>query len=126
MDGLYPMDVLYPRRQNMNIMEREEKGVTVFVLDGRVDTQGAVMMDKALQAAVSQAKYKLVMDMTDVTYISSAALRSLADVLTKSKKAGGDLKLVALSPKILRVFRIIGFDKYFSIFDTVEAALIAF
>ena len=41
---------------------------------------------------------------------------------TKSKKAGGDLKLVALSSKILRVFRIIGFDRYFSIYDTVETA----
>ena len=110
----------------MNIMEREEKGVTVFVVDGRVDTQGAVAMDKALQASVAQGKYKLVMDMTDVTYISSAALRSLADILTKNKKAGGDLKLVALSSKILRVFRIIGFDKYFSIYDTVEAAQAAY
>ena len=106
----------------MNILVREEKGVTVFTLDGRVDTQGAVVMDQSLQAAVAQGKYKLVMDMTDVTYISSAALRSLADVLTKSKKVGGDLKLVALSSKILRVFRIIGFDRYFSIYDTVEAA----
>ena len=110
----------------MNILMREDKGVTVFTLDGRVDTQGAVMMDKSLQAAIDQGKYNMVMDMTDVSYISSAALRSLADVLTKSKKAGGDLKLVALSSKIVRVFRIIGFDRYFSFYDTVEAALAAF
>jgi anti-sigma B factor antagonist len=110
----------------MNILEHENNGVTVFVLDGRVDTQGAVVMDQALQAAVAQGKYKIVMDMSDVTYISSAALRSLADVLTRSKKAGGDLKLVALNSKILRVFRIIGFDKYFSIYETLEVAQAAF
>jgi anti-anti-sigma factor len=110
----------------MNILVREDHGVTIFTVDGRVDTQGAVTMDQSLQAAVVQGQYKMVMDMTDVTYISSAALRSLADVLTKSKKAGGDLKLVALSSKILRVFRIIGFDRYFSIYDTVEAAQAAF
>ncbi len=106
----------------MNIVEQEQNGVTIFVLDGRVDTQGAIVMDKYLQDAIAQGKYKLIMDMTDVTYISSAALRSLADILTKSKKGGGDLKLVALNSKILRVFRIIGFDKYFSIFDSIEAA----
>jgi anti-anti-sigma factor len=110
----------------MNILVREEKGMTVFTLDGRVDTQGAVTMDLSLQSAVNQGKYQMVMDMTDVSYISSAALRSLADVLTKCKKGGGDLKLVALSSKILRVFRIIGFDRYFSIYDTVEAALAEF
>ena len=37
----------------MNIIERDQNGVTVFELDGRVDTQGAVDMDMALQAAVS-------------------------------------------------------------------------
>jgi anti-anti-sigma factor len=110
----------------MNIVERDEKGMTIFVLDGRVDTQGSVIMDQALQAAAGKGNYKIILDMTDVTYISSAALRSLADILTKSKKAGGDLKLVALSSKIMRVFRIIGFDKYFSIYDTVEAAQAAF
>jgi anti-anti-sigma factor len=110
----------------MNIIERDEKDVAVFVIDGRVDTQGSGIMDQALQAAVDQGKYKMILDMTEVTYISSAALRTMADVLTKNKKAGGDLKLVALSSKILRVFRIIGFDKYFSIYDTVEAAQAAF
>lgn len=110
----------------MNIVERDEQGVTVFTLDGRVDTQGSVTMDQALQAAVGKGQYKMILDMTEVTYISSAALRSMADVLTKNKKAGGDLKLVALSSKILRVFRIIGFDKYFSLYDTLEAAQAAF
>ncbi len=110
----------------MNILVREDKGVTVFTVDGRVDTQGAVAMDQSLQAAVNQGKYKMVMDMTDVTYISSAALRSLADVLTKSKNAGGDLKLAAMNAKILRVFRIIGFDRYFSMYDSVSEAQAAF
>ena len=110
----------------MNIVEHDEKGVAIFVIDGRVDTQGSVIMDQALQGAVGQGKYKMILDMTDVTYISSAALRSMADILTKNKKSGGDLKLVALSSKILRVFRIIGFDKYFSLYDTVEAAQAAY
>ncbi len=110
----------------MNITERETRNVHVFVMEGRIDTQGAVEMDQAMQAAVAAGKSRMAIDMTEVTYISSAALRTLADVLTKNKKAGGDLKLIGLNPKILRVFRIIGFDKYFSIFDSVDAALAAF
>ena len=110
----------------MNIIERDDNGVAVFLIDGRVDTQGSSIMDQALQVGVENGKFKMILDMTDVTYISSAALRSMADVLTKNKKAGGDLKLVGLNAKILRVFRIIGFDKYFSIYDTVEAAQAAF
>jgi anti-anti-sigma factor len=110
----------------MNILERDENGVTVFVLEGRIDTEGAVDMDLALQAAASEGQHKMVLDMAKVRYIGSAGLRTLADVLTKNKDAGGDLKLVALNPKVQRVFRIIGFDKFFSIYDALEAAMADF
>ena len=110
----------------MNIIERDQNGVTVFEVDGRIDTQGAVDLDLALQAAVSGGKHKMVLDMANVGYISSAGLRTLADVLTKNREEGGDLKLVALNRRVLRVLRIIGFDKFFSLYDTVEAAIADF
>ena len=110
----------------MNITERTEKDVNVFVLEGRIDTQGAVDMELALQSAVAAGKHKMVLDMAEVRYISSAGLRTLADVLTRNQDAGGDLMLVALNPKVLRVFQIIGFDKFFAIHDTVDAAVAAF
>jgi anti-sigma B factor antagonist len=112
--------------KSMDITERAENDVTVFVLAGRIDTQGAVEMDNALQAAVSQGKHKMVLDMGEVRYISSAGLRTLADVLTKNKRANGDLKLAALSPRVRRVLEIIGFDNFFSIHDTVQDALVDF
>jgi anti-anti-sigma factor len=71
---------------------------------------------------VSEGQHKMVLDMAEVRYICSAGLRTLADVFTKNREQGGDLKLVALNPKVLRVFRIIGFDKFFSVYDTIEAA----
>ena len=107
----------------MNIAKREEKGISVFVLGGRIDTQGTIELDQALQTAISEGKHKMILDMSEVNYVSSAALRTLADVLTKNKENQGDLKLVSLSHKVLRVFRIIGFDRFFSIYDTVQVAL---
>ena len=106
----------------LDILEREEDGITVFMLKGRIDTQGAVDMDLALQAAVSEGKHKMVLDMAEVRYIGSAGLRTMADVLTKNMEAGGDLKLVAVNRKVLRVLRIIGFDKFFSIYDSFREA----
>ena len=110
----------------MNIAERAENGVTVFVLEGRIDTQGAVEMDKALQAAVAQGKHKMVLDMTGVRYISSAGLRTLADVLTKNKQANGDLKLAALNQRVMRVLQVIGFDNFFSIHEAAQDAIADF
>ena len=110
----------------MNITEREQKGVTIFLLDGRVDSEGAVDLDLALQAATSEGKNKMILDMSQVRYINSSGLRTLADILTQNKAEGGDLKLVNLNPKVQRVLQIIGFDKFFAIYATVEDALATF
>jgi anti-anti-sigma factor len=110
----------------MNITEREQQGVTIFVLEGRVDSEGAVDMDLALQAATAEGKYKLVLEMSQVRYINSAGLRTLADVLTQAKESGGNVCLVDLNPKVRRVFQIIGFDNFFDIYDSLDAALASF
>ena len=106
----------------MDIDERTENGITIFTLQGRIDTRGAVDLDLALQEAVMAGKYKMVLDMSGVRYISSAGLRTLADVLTKNRENDGDLKLVALPVKVMRVLQIIGFDNFFSMYDSAEAA----
>ncbi len=110
----------------MNITEREQNGITIFVMEGRVDSEGAVDMDLALQTATSEGKCKIVLDMSQVRYINSAGLRTLADILTQNKQSGGDLKLVNLHSKVARVFQIIGFDKFFNIYPTVDEALKSF
>ncbi len=110
----------------MNITQRVEGDVTVFLPEGRIDTQAATDMDQALQSAVSAGKHNMVVDMSGVDYISSVGLRALAAVLVKSRAEGGDMKLAALNPRVTRVFRIIGFDVLMSIHDTPEAAIAEF
>ena len=110
----------------MNITEREQTGITIFTLDGRVDSEGAVDLDLALQSATSEGKYKLILEMSAVRYINSAGLRSLADILTQTQDNNGSLKLVDLNPKVRRVFQIIGFDKFFELYDTIEEAIATF
>ncbi len=110
----------------MKITQRSENGVRVFVLEGRIDSEGAVQLDDTLRDAVETGGVKLVLDMTDVQYMNSAALRTLADVITKTREKGGDLKLAALQPKVRRVLQIVGFDRFSSIHDTLQAALADF
>ncbi len=110
----------------MNITQRVEGDVTVFLPEGRVDTQAATEMDQALQAAMSAGNPNMVVDMSRVDYISSAGLRALAAAQVRSKAEGGDMKLAALNARVTRVFRIIGFDLLMSIHDTPEAAIAEF
>jgi anti-sigma B factor antagonist len=110
----------------MEITQRVEGDITVVAPDGRIDTLAAEQLDEVLQAALAEGKYKIVVDMSKVEYISSAGLRSLAAVLVKCRDEGGDMKLAALNERVTRVFKIIGFDLLMSVTDTPEAAIAQF
>lgn len=106
----------------MDISERNDNGVVIFTLKGRVDSAGANEMDQALQRAATNGQHKMILDMAETTYINSAGLRTLADFLTRNRDNDGDLLLVALHPKVERVFKIIGFDKFFKTYPNVVSA----
>jgi len=110
----------------MNLSEQTSNGVVVIVLDGRIDTEGAVALEEALRARLEADQYRIVLDMTGVQYVNSAALRSLAEAILTCRAQGGDLKLVALQPKVRRVLQIVGFDRYSAIYETQQAALADF
>ncbi|MBP8972867.1 MAG: STAS domain-containing protein [Anaerolineae bacterium] len=110
----------------MNLSEQTTNGVVVIVLNGRIDTDGVVALDKALRARLEADQYQIVLDMAGVQYVNSAALRTLAEAILICREHGGDLKLVALQPKVRRVLQIVGFDRYSAIYETQQAALADF
>jgi anti-anti-sigma factor len=110
----------------MNVIERIENGITVLVLSGRIDALGAADLDLALQDATSRGRRKLVLDMAGVSHLGSLGLRSLLCALARNRETGGELRLAALDPHVMRVLRIIGFDRLLPIHDTIEAAITSF
>ena len=110
----------------MNIQKEDQGDVVVFTLNGRIDTQGAMELEEALHGAIEANKNRIVLNVEEVRYINSSALRILAEILTYTRKHHGDLYLVGLQPRIKRVFEIIGFDKFFTFHDNVEVAVASF
>tara|TARA_B100000029_G_scaffold508483_1_gene595442 strand:- start:930 stop:1286 length:357 start_codon:yes stop_codon:yes gene_type:complete len=66
---------------------------------------------------------KVVLDFSNVEYLSSAALGKLIVMDKKVKAAQGQLKMCAVKPEILEVFKITKLDKLFTICDSREQAL---
>ncbi len=110
----------------MNISAQQRDTITILYLEGRIDGDGALELDDALQQVLADGHARLVLDMSQVSYINSAGLRTLADALARAQQKQGDVKLVTLTPKVLRVLQIIGFDRFFDIHASLSEALAAF
>lgn len=69
---------------------------------------------------------KIVLDFTNVEYLSSAALGKLITMDKKVKAAGGKLRLCSIRNDILEVFKITRLDRLFTIREDREKALEGF
>ena len=69
---------------------------------------------------------KLLLNFTNVEFLSSAALGKLITVDKKMKQASGALKLSNIRPEIYEVFAITRLNKLFEIHDDEADALASF
>ena len=106
----------------MNIQTSELKRVTLFEITGRIDSTNANELGEALNTAIDSGRTQIVLDLSNVEYMSSAGLRELVAALKKVKRGTGDLRLASPSPRVLEVLELAGLDSIFKIFPTqVEA-----
>lgn len=112
---------------NQRRLDIEEVGdVTVarFIDKKILDENNIQMIGNQLFGLVDQDKRKkIVLDFTNVEYLSSAALGKLITMNTKVKTAGGKLRLCCIRPDIYEVFAITKLNKLFDIKDDQAAAL---
>lgn len=63
------------------------------------------------------------MDLTAVTFIDSTGLGLLVGSMKRARAASGDVKIVAVSDRVLKVFRLTGLERAFVICASVKEAV---
>ncbi len=82
-------------------------GGTLLVLEGEVDPHTTEQLDHAVDGALASTT-ELVLELSGVTFIDSAGLRSLIRAQRRAEEAGGSLVLRSPRPSTLRVLEITG------------------
>jgi anti-anti-sigma factor len=109
----------------MQLLVEQAGDVVVVGLSGRADSVSAPNLARRLQEAVSGSAGRLVVDLSEVTYISSAGLSVLLAALKSTGETGGALVLCSLAECVREVFVLAGLLPLFTIAETRAAAVIA-
>jgi anti-sigma B factor antagonist len=108
----------------MEITAQEFKHCEMIKIKGRVDSATAPQLAQALESANENGKYKLVVDMSDLEYMSSAGFRALLAAQRNSKKYNrGEVVLVTVPARIREALELAGFTELFKTFDDPLAAV---
>ncbi len=110
----------------MEISTNEVKRVTVVKVNGRVDSATAPELENGLKQLVDSSKTQIVLDLTEVDYMSSAGLRAMVSTLKSVKRANGDLRLANPSQRVAEVLRLAGLTSIFSIYTNQSDAVNSF
>ncbi len=77
-------------------------------------------------APILESGTKVVIDLSAVRFVDSSGLGAMLSCLRQMTARGGDLKLSGMSKQVRATFELVRMDRIFDIFDTDEAAILAF
>ena len=112
----------------MQLKETRDGDVLALAAAGRLDHETADGFQKSLGPFLANCKAggdSLVIDLADVSYISSVGLRALLVASKQVKASEGKIAVAAMQATVAEVFRISRFDAILPAYSSVEDAVAA-
>ena len=111
----------------MQIETKQYTRVDLVELGGRIDSNTAADLEAAFKAITDAKRFRVVVDMQDLEYISSRGLRALISTLKETRRWNrGDLRLCNVPERIAGVLDMAGLTPLFQIFDSAVDAVGSF
>ncbi|MGH7441630.1 MAG: STAS domain-containing protein [bacterium] len=100
--------------------------VTLWRLRGHLDAVTVRSLEADFDREVKAGHVRWVVNLEGLEYISSAGLGSFIGVLSELRSRGGGIVFMGLSPKIGKIFGMLGFTRVFRVVVSEAEAVASF
>jgi anti-sigma B factor antagonist len=107
----------------MEIIEAKQNDITIIALTGRLDTLSSSSLEDKLLDTINKNQSKIIIDFSQLDFISSSGLRVLLTAGKQMKSAQGRLVLCSLKDHVKEVFDVAGFSMLFKMFSSQEDSI---
>jgi anti-sigma B factor antagonist len=94
--------------------------LSIVRVDGVVDTITASELENVLEKLVSQNRYKILIDLGGVEYVSSAGWGIFISRIQEIREHNGDIRLVNMIPNVYEIYELLEFENIIPAFETLE------
>ncbi len=108
-----------------SVQSNTSGSVAVVTAAGRIDSETAPILDAELTKAGNETN-KIVVDLKDVEYLSSAGLRAIVKALQAAQQSGGGVKLACASESVITILRTVGMMEMLKMYPSVSDAVAGF
>ena len=111
----------------MELYQHElDRSVLILSADGGLNAETAAGFVAQLESLIESGMKKMIIDCTQLTYISSYGLGVLVRLHNKLAKLDGDVKIAAEPSRVLQVMNAVRIAKLVDIYPDVNQARLAF
>ena len=107
------------------LVAEQKYGVLILNISGRIDGSNAFEFQNKVEESVVEGNTAVVLDLTDLVYISSAGLRVILLLAKNLKSQKVKLVMCSVIGPVKDVFTISGFNAIIPTYDTKAGALSA-
>lgn len=100
-----------------------ENEVVLVEVEGEIDAHTARTLDETLNDLLARGHSRLLLDASQMGFISSAGLRAIMFAQRELDQRGGQVRLCGLNAAVRRVFEMAGLDEVLHLSDTRQEAL---
>lgn len=111
------------RSGRFSVTTRRNGDISVLHVTGDLDVLTAPTLGTRLDVALADAPSVLIVDLSEVQFLSSAGISMLVETHRLTHRAGMSLRVVAEGPATSRPMRVMGLGEIIDIYPTVDEAV---
>ena len=100
--------------------------ISVIDVAGDIDLREMIRIKEVIGSLIDREQTKVVLNLKAVDHINYLSIGVLLERLKILRNLNGDLKLAGMSPYVRDIFRVVGMDRYFEDYASLEDAIESF
>ncbi len=111
----------------LEIREKNVSAVTILNLRGKITIgSGDAVLRQYIENLISKGQRKIILNMARISYLDSSGTGELVSCLIRTRRDGGELKLLNISQKIQDILQIAQLFSIFDVFTDEDEAINSF
>jgi anti-sigma B factor antagonist len=110
----------------LEVQTRELDDIVLLYPQGFINAHTVRLFESAIQKALKDNRFKIVVNCSGLAYIASAGLGAIMGAIEEVRGNGGDIRLSELNETVLNIFEILGFNHLYRVFPSEMEAILSF
>jgi len=109
----------------VEVLQNQVNGYFRIVIRGQVDASSAIILEKVIKDAYDAKRFRILIDCSDLEYISSAGLGVFISFLEDFREVDGNFVFCNMQKNVFDTFQILGLHQIMDILPSENEAIAA-